>query len=206
MIARAFGRMLLAAICVLVAYALVVTSNPRAEPKPDVPPNAVLGGLDGVFYERCPGAQRAITYYRRAYTWQRAQMNLTGAVPRRWYDCTVTLRRAVEWRGKFRLARTARFKWLRDEYADPPEPLLSIAKCETGGINGGRPLWTHHNGSYSGAYGFAHSTWAQFKEPEFPSPAAAATPRQQTVVAQKLVARFGGYSSWPACHRRLGLG
>lgn len=83
--------------------------------------------------------------------------------------------------------------------------LIRLAICETGGINGGQPLWTHHNSVYSGALGFAHSTWTQFKPDGYPQYAAQATPGQQLTVGRILVARFGGYSPWPACHRRLGL-
>ncbi len=87
--------------------------------------------------------------------------------------------------------------------------LHRIAVCETGGINGGRPLWTHHNSVYTGALGFAHSTWRAYKRHVRPVPkaryAAQATPRQQYAVGLVLVETFHGYSSWPACHRRLGL-
>ncbi len=86
--------------------------------------------------------------------------------------------------------------------------LWRLAVCETGGINGGRPLWTHHNAVYSGALGFAHSTWARwryFVRPLPPSVAARANPAQQLAVGRALVRTFGGYSSWPSCSRRLGL-
>jgi hypothetical protein len=85
--------------------------------------------------------------------------------------------------------------------------LYRLARCETGG--GGRPNWRHHNGTYSGGLGFAHSTWSQFKQQVRPVPraryAAYATPREQYAVGLVLVERFGGYSSWPSCHRRLGI-
>lgn len=43
MIVRVFGRLLLAAICVLIAVAIVATSNPRAAtPKTDVPAGAKI--------------------------------------------------------------------------------------------------------------------------------------------------------------------
>lgn len=87
--------------------------------------------------------------------------------------------------------------------------LIRLARCETGGINHGRPLWTHHNGTYTGALGFAHSTWRIYKRYVRPIPraryASQATPRQQLAVGLVLIETFGGYSSWPACHRRLGL-
>jgi len=87
--------------------------------------------------------------------------------------------------------------------------LHRLAVCETGGINGGRPLWTHHNGTYTGALGFAHSTWRAYKRYVRPVPraeyAAQASPREQYAVGLVLVETFHGYSSWPACHRRLGI-
>lgn len=83
--------------------------------------------------------------------------------------------------------------------------LLALARCETGGINGGEPLWTHYNSTYAGALGFAHSTWEQFAPASFPRPASRATAEQQLYVGQILVNTFGGYSSWPACSVRLGL-
>lgn len=83
--------------------------------------------------------------------------------------------------------------------------LLRIARCETGGINGGRPLWTHHNSVYSGALGFLHATWNHYAPAGFARPASAASPLQQLYVGEILVRTFGGFSSWPACSVRLGL-
>ena len=155
---------------------------------------------------RCAQAWKAVRYYRDKTAQHRQELGASSLPPvEQNASCRRLRERAVYWRNTARATRLALEKWRRDEYADPPQPYLSIAICETGGINGGRPLWTHHNSVYSGAYGFAHSTWEQFKYPGYPSPAARATPRQQTRVAMRLVARFGGYSSWPACHRRLGL-
>ena len=86
--------------------------------------------------------------------------------------------------------------------------LLRIARCETGYLAGGRPNWRHHNSVYSGALGFAHSTWAYYRwrvRPLPPPVARDATPGEQLAVARALVYEFGGYSSWPACSIRLGL-
>ncbi len=92
--------------------------------------------------------------------------------------------------------------------------LLRIARCETGGINDGRPLWTHrarseHPGlDYEGSLGFLETTWDRFRwqvRPLPPDAAWKATPAEQLAVARVLVRTFGGYSSWPACSRRLGL-
>lgn len=94
--------------------------------------------------------------------------------------------------------------WLAERTPNRGE-LYRIAVCETGGINGGVPLWTHHNSTYSGALGFLHSTWSYYAPARFPRPAAAASAAQQLYVGQILVYTFGGYSSWPACSIRLGL-
>lgn len=92
--------------------------------------------------------------------------------------------------------------------------LLRIARCETGGINDGRPLWTHrarseHAGlDYEGALGFLETTWDRFRwqvKPRPPDAAWKATPAEQLAVARVLVRTFRGYSSWPACSRRMGL-
>lgn len=86
--------------------------------------------------------------------------------------------------------------------------LIRLARCETGGINRGRPLWTHVNSTYVGALGFRWSTWLYYRHRVRPLPprdATRATPAQQLAVGRALVREFGGYSSWPACHRRLGL-
>lgn len=150
----------------------------------------------------CGDARQAVTFYREKTAGWRHRLNVSGVPPlERNPSCARTLDRAVYWRNN---AKTHRRVWQR-EWADPPYPYYQIAVCETGGINGGRPLWSHHNGSYAGAYGFAHSTWTAYRYPGYPLTASAATPRQQTRVAMRLVATFGGYSSWPACHRRLGL-
>lgn len=86
--------------------------------------------------------------------------------------------------------------------------LLRLASCETG--YGGAPNWRHHNSTYTGGLGFAHSTWTHYKRYVRPVPRARyardASVAQQLAVGRVLVRTFGGYSSWPACHRRLGLG
>ena len=103
------------------------------------------------------------------------------------------------------VVRTSEIRW-----ADPRvKNLWRLAKCETGYLAGGRPNWRHHKGTYTGALGFAHSTWSYYKRYVRPVPraryAADATPLQQYAVGLVLIRTFGGYSSWPACHRRLGL-
>lgn len=82
--------------------------------------------------------------------------------------------------------------------------LYRLAVCETGGINNGKPLWTHYNSTYAGALGFTHGTWNQYAPRTYPRPASRASPSQQYAVGRVLVKLFG-YSPWPACHRRLGI-
>jgi hypothetical protein len=151
---------------------------------------------------RCAVAWQAVRFYRGKVAQHRDTLGVSGLPPVEENASCMRLRdRAGYWRGNaYRHGQLVKLEW-----ADPPYPYYQIAVCETGGINGGRPLWTHHNGQYSGAYGFAHSTWSSFRYPGYPYVASQATPRQQTRVAMRLVARYGGYSSWPACHRRLGL-
>ena len=150
---------------------------------------------------------KAITYYRQAYRRHREAMWLTGPVPRVWYqDCSAIRRRAVEWRDRAGAAREALETWLREHWAAPPEPFLSIARCEQRSDRGLYGVnWQAWSQSYEGAYGFLHSTWDRYKPAGYPASAVDATILQQTNVARILVATFGGYSSWPACHRRLGL-
>lgn len=106
---------------------------------------------------------------------------------------------------RLRPVRAPEVRW-----SDPRvRALYRLAKCETGYLAGGRPNWRHHNGTYTGALGFAHSTWAHYKQKVRPVPraryAADARPVEQYAVGLVLIETFHGYSSWPACSVRLGL-
>jgi hypothetical protein len=94
--------------------------------------------------------------------------------------------------------------WHERDWARPPEPYLSIARCEQRGNGPWGVTWNAYSSSYEGGYGFAHSTWRQFRYPWMPQSASTASPREQTLVAMRLHARFG-WTPWPACHIRLGL-
>jgi len=154
----------------------------------------------------CPGAQQAIGYYRRAYTASRTRMGLPGAPPRAWYPCDAARRRATEWRDRAKDARLELARWKREQWAAPPEPFLSIARCEQPSRSGLHGVnWQAYSASYEGGYGFAHSTWDGYKPAGYPENANQASVKQQTDVAMILRASFHGYSSWPACHIRLGL-
>lgn len=193
---------------VLAALALTTATVAYAtdEPSPDPPPVRIWVSSAYQPPEHCPGAQKAIGYYRRQFTAARASMGLTGAPPRVWYPCDAAKRRAVEWRARAHAAARELALWKREQWAAPPEPFLSIARCEQPSRSGLHGVeWQAYSTSYEGGYGFAHTTWDGYKPAGYPENANQATVRQQTDVARILVARFGGYSSWPACHLRLGL-
>jgi hypothetical protein len=78
--------------------------------------------------------------------------------------------------------------WLPDKWA-------RIGACETGfGQRPGR--WDWNSGTYQGAFGFAVSSWDQFKPVSWwPDEAYLATPWQQYQVALEIHARYG-FSGW----------
>lgn len=93
----------------------------------------------------------------------------------------------------------------RRDWSEPPEPYLSIGRCEQHsrtqpwGIQ-----WDAFSRSYEGAYGFLHSTWRENRSPWMAVTANLAPPRQQLIVAKRLHAKYG-WSPWPACHIKLNL-
>jgi transglycosylase-like protein len=76
-----------------------------------------------------------------------------------------------------------------------PEKWQRIGACETG--YGQRPgRWDWNSGTYQGAFGFAVSSWDQFKPVSWwPDEAYDATPWQQYVVALEIHKRYG-FSGW----------
>ena len=78
--------------------------------------------------------------------------------------------------------------WLPDKWA-------RIGACETG--YGQRPgRWDWNSGTYQGAFGFAVSSWDQFKPVAWwPSEAYLATPWQQYQTALAIWRRYG-FSGW----------
>lgn len=116
----------------------------------------------------------------------------------------------VRWHCRARVWTTrelgeARRKLERWENTVPAWPWQAIARCENRGSGLYGINWTAYNSTYEGAYGFLHSTWDAYRYPGMPDRADRATPREQTLVAMRLRRVFGNFSSWPACHRRLGL-
>lgn len=103
------------------------------------------------------------------------------------------------------VVRMAEVRWANPDV----RRLVRIARCETGYLAGRRVNWRHHNSTYSGGLGFAWSTWSHYKRHVRPEPRARyardATVRQQLAVGLVLRRVFHGWSSWPACSRRLGL-
>jgi hypothetical protein len=76
-----------------------------------------------------------------------------------------------------------------------PDKWQRIGACETG--YGKRPgRWDWNSGTYQGAFGFAVSSWDQFKPVAWwPSEAHLATPWQQYQTALEIWRRYG-FSGW----------
>lgn len=151
---------------------------------------------------RCPGARKAVHYYRAAYARHRRAQSLPGPVPFVRYDCRATVRRAAEWRERAgrELLRAIRYRRYQYDWRSwLPRHWYRVGSCETG--YGGDPNWRHSNGSYQGAFGFAISSWDGFvrhadpKAGPYPAEAWQATPRQQYEVALAIYRRYG-MSGW----------
>lgn len=76
---------------------------------------------------------------------------------------------------------------------------LAIGSCESG------LRWDYNGGSgFDGALQFHPGTWSAYRLPGYPSFAYQASPFQQLVVGELVLARQG-WGAWPACSRKLGL-
>lgn len=110
----------------------------------------------------CPAVQRAIGFYRRAYTASRTAMGLPSAPPRAWYPCDAARRRAVQWRTRAHKAARELARWKRDNYQWwrwLPANWAALGACETG--YGRRPgNWSHDSGQYVSAFGIARVNYA----------------------------------------------
>lgn len=182
---------------------------------------AVAGEPERAAPERCRAARRAVAWYiRAAWRWERLSYQPRLRVATSGRSCRQARAAAPRLRAEARRAYLVYKLWLRTPKLAGERPfdiskanplnqnLIRLAICETGGINGGRPLWTHRNATYVGALGFAQSTWSSRRFRVSPLPPASgwrATPAEQLAVGRALVREFSGYSSWPSCHRRLGL-
>jgi Transglycosylase-like domain len=147
--------------------------------------------------QHCNSAEKAIVYYRaKVWKYQDALgdwRNPTNHPERKRNACAYKLYVAHNWQGIARVYRKeyeyhyAWWKWLPDKWQ-------RIGACETG--YGKRPgRWNWNSGSYQGAFGFASSTWDQYKPRGAPTEAYQATPRQQYQAALNVVAAVG-LSGW----------
>jgi resuscitation-promoting factor RpfA len=74
-----------------------------------------------------------------------------------------------------------------------------LAWCESGGN------WSYNGGSgYDGGLQFLPAVWTAYGGGEFAAYAWQASPADQVVVAERILADVG-WSAWPACSRKLGL-
>lgn len=95
-------------LCVVAISLVLADDAPSEEPKPVID----IGTAAYHTEPGCVASQRAITYYRKAYSKTRTTMYLGAAVPRVWYhDCRTVRRRAVEWRERAGAAREVLRKW-----------------------------------------------------------------------------------------------
>jgi outer membrane biosynthesis protein TonB len=92
------------------------------------------------------------------------------------------------------------------EPAPEPAPVADaatwdrLAQCESSGD------WAIDTGNgYYGGLQFDRATWTDYGGAEFAPRADGATREQQIAVAVRVRDDRGGYGSWPACARRLGL-
>ncbi|MEV1291881.1 transglycosylase family protein [Pseudonocardia sp. NPDC049635] len=90
---------------------------------------------------------------------------------------------------------------------DPPRPDATaestwdrLAQCESSGD------WSISTGNgYYGGLQFDRPTWSEFGGTAYAPTADGATREQQIEIATKVRDARGGYGSWPACSRKLGL-
>lgn len=186
--------LLICLLSVVLALALVETS------KPGVPTKTQLIAVSSATHTPppdCTDSQRAITYYRRAYTTHRQTMRATPAVPRVWYHtCEVVRRRAAQWRERATLARGQAIAWNNYHYNWRqwlPDNWARLGACETG--YGRRPgNFRHANSRFVSAFGISRSiydrdarhagvpAWNDSQPP---------TPREQYEAAKGHYALFG---------------
>lgn len=124
----------------------------------------------------------------------RAESTYQGK-PVRWWA-----RRAVQAR-KDANARGRTIRRLKRELARSIVPWYwrAVGSCESG-------LRWHYNGpsGFDGALQFHPGTWAAYRLPGYPRFAYLASPFQQLVIAELVLARQG-WGAWPACSRKVGL-
>lgn len=172
-----------------------------AEPKPDNPPKSFLIGASSAYHEECPGAQKAISYYRQAFAQARASMRATGPPARVWYGCDAARRRAIEWREKAHVAVRQLKRWVAYHYhwwEWMPAKWQRVGACETG--YGRRPGNFHHaNSRYVSAFGISRQAYDEdarvYGAPPWDD-RNPPTPRQQFLAALGHYHLHGGFSGW----------
>jgi hypothetical protein len=181
------------------AVALASTSSGKTA-KPTALPPKVAEHARGVL--RCPGARKALGYYRAAYARHRAVQRAGGPVPFVRYGCVATIRRAAEWRDRATLERFVAAAWKEYHFAWRkwlPATWYVVGRCETG--YGGSPNFAHQNGSFVSAFGISRREYdrdaAYMGAPGWPTYAAQQagvplpTPREQLLAAIGHYRRFG---------------
>lgn len=98
--------------------------------------------------------------------------------------------------------RVAHEEWHRQQRAKAATPTgygkwLPILQCESNGD------WYISRGLYEGGLQFHPSTWDAYKPSGYPEAAYQATPAQQILVAERVLAAQG-WVAWPACSRKVG--
>lgn len=142
---------LLVAVCAVLALALVEATN-EARPK-----KSELLAVSSATYSApvdCSDGQRAISYYRQAYTTHRTKMRATPAVPRVWYrNCKVVARRAAEWRDRAATAREELRAWTEAQYTLPPTNDWRTSVRLTQRIYPGTDQWLLYISDREGGWG-----------------------------------------------------
>lgn len=141
----------------------------------------------------CPGANRAISFYRHSVRDTLKQIGPVTLPQRRWWGCNSARRRAVEWREKAHTARTTLAKWIAYQYdwrSWLPRNWYLVGSCESG--YGGDPNWEHTNSRFTSAFGIS---WAEYNADAAymgaPPWNVRHTPRDQYKAALGHYARFG---------------
>lgn len=117
-----------------------------------------------------------------------------GKTARWWAKRAVQARKDANARGRTikQLKRIVAAKFI-------PAYWVRIASCESG------VAWGYNGKSgFDGALQFHPTTWRAYRLPSYPQFAYQASPFQQLVVGE-LVLAAQGWGAWPACSRKLGL-
>lgn len=123
-----------------------------------------------------------------------AEVTYQGKGVRWWAKRAVQARKDANARGRTirRLRAVVAAKFI-------PSYWVAVASCESG------VDWAYNGSSgFDGAMQFHPGTWSAYRLHGYPAFAYQATPFQQLVVAELVLARQG-WRAWPSCSRKLGL-